>query len=84
MFTTDPLQCVREDCEDGHYEVRVPAFFALHPDMSLTFSVLGEEDGMGGVVTDCTECGLPAPRTLLEGLAEAVHAVENKLKELLK
>lgn len=84
MPESEVLRCIREGDCDGYYEVRIPAFFALHPDMSLTFQLLGEQEGMGGVVTDCTECGMPAPRMFLRGLAEAVHALENKLKELLK
>ncbi|MFD4949553.1 hypothetical protein ACFWNT_45505 [Streptomyces sp. NPDC058409] len=83
MQTSEKMPCAREERCPGYYEVRIPAFFALNADRSLSFSPLGEGTGMGGVVTDCTECGMPAPRVLLQGLGEAVHALETKLKEVL-
>ncbi|MFE7114939.1 hypothetical protein ACFU99_05875 [Streptomyces sp. NPDC057654] len=83
MSESELLRCAREGTCSGHYEVRIPVFFDLRCDMSMTFQALGEAGGMGGVVTDCSECGMPAPRTFLCDLAEAVHALENKLKELL-
>ncbi|MFF8918057.1 hypothetical protein ACF08M_33325 [Streptomyces sp. NPDC015032] len=83
MQIAEKMSCAREEGCPGYYEVRIPAFFALNTDQSLSFSLLGEGTGMGGVVTDCTECAMPAPRVLLHGLGEAIHELETKLKEVL-
>ncbi|MFC9755148.1 hypothetical protein [Streptomyces sp. NPDC056921] len=87
--------CARQTWRDGErftcpgtYELRVAAYFdrgvAKQDGPVLTFTALGGRDGTEGIVINCTECGMPAPRILYAGIMPALQAAESKLKKLLK